>query len=115
MRCRLLTIFATRFGEMPMAFTVHFAKARIRRGFFLEHFSRGDWCEYILSHRRLQSVIVNNLNRVRLAIEPFENDPPLIIDTNCLEVAEVALQLLTYARRCALFTLVGIAGLRARI
>jgi len=30
-------------------------------------------------------MIVNNLNRTRLTFEPFEDDPPLIIDANRVE------------------------------
>jgi hypothetical protein len=37
-------------------------------------------------------MIVNNLNSVRLTIEPFEYDPPLIVDADRMEAAEVALQ-----------------------
>jgi hypothetical protein len=39
-------------------------------------------------------VIVNNLNRVRLTIEPFEYDPPLVVDADGVEAAEVAPQFL---------------------
>jgi hypothetical protein len=39
-------------------------------------------------------MIVNNLNSVRLAIEPFEYDPPPIVDADGVEAAEVALQFL---------------------
>src|SRR6266404_7127568 len=38
-------------------------KAIFDQEFFLEHFTWGDRCERILSHRRLQSVIVNNQRR----------------------------------------------------
>ena len=92
MRRRLLTISAIRFGEIPIASRAGSATADTPPELILEHLAGSDRCKRVLSHHRLLLVTVHDLEVVSFAIDPSEDHPPLIVDTDRMKVLQVALE-----------------------
>jgi hypothetical protein len=78
---------ASRFGESILR------KAICGQKFLLQHFAGRDWCKLIPRHLALQSMIVHDSHFVRFALDPFEDDAPLIVDANRIEVLQISLEL----------------------
>src|ERR1051326_1217692 len=70
-----------------------------REEFLLQHFARRDRRKFIFRHRSFLSMIVHDLDFVRLAVDPFEDHPPLVIDPDRMKVSEGTLELLQPVRR----------------
>src|SRR5579862_3998967 len=94
MRRRFLTISAIRFGEMPIAFASWFCERRYSAKNSSFSISPGVTGANSLSAIfRPASVIVDDLDRLRLAIDPLKDHTPLIIDANRVVVLQIALEL----------------------
>src|ERR1700730_11533311 len=63
-----------------------------------QHCTGLDRCKFVLSHRRLSSVVIHDPNLVRLAIDPSKDHSPLAVDPYRVEFLQVALELLQPVR-----------------
>src|SRR5207248_7879259 len=93
MRRRLFTISVIRFGEIPTALASWFCESSYSARNSSFSISPGVTGANSFSTMAISSsVIIHDPDLMWLTVEPFEDDSPLIIDPDGVEILEITLQ-----------------------